>query len=127
MAIQRLSTRAVTVLRNPGKLSEQWVWPHNAPESAMTITRVAMQPGAVSSRHNHARAEQIWIIERGEGALLLAGGETAALAAGDIVRTPAGDIHGVENTGREPLVYLAITTPPEDFTARYSDVVPGTV
>jgi hypothetical protein len=28
-------------------------------------------------------------------------------------------MRGVINTGDEPLVYLAITAPPEDFTARY--------
>jgi len=121
MAIQRLSTRDAAVLKNPGKLSEQLVWPRNAPESALTITRVTMEPGAVSTRHSHARAEQIWIVEHGEGALLLVGSERAPLKAGDIVRTPAGDIHGVENTGAGPLVYLAITTPPEDFTPRYKE------
>jgi len=121
MAIQRLSTRGVTVLKNPGKLSEQLVWPKNAPGSALTITRVTMDPGAVSSRHAHAQAEQIWIVEAGEGALLLDGGAREALAAGDIVRTPAGDIHGVANTGAELLVYLAITTPPEDFSGRYKE------
>jgi hypothetical protein len=25
------------------------------------------------------------------------------------------------NTGREPLVYLAITVPPDDFTKRYAE------
>ena len=74
MAIQRLSIRDVTVLKNPGKLSEQLVWPRNAPESALTITRVTMEPGAVSTRHSHSRAEQIWIVEgwgRGEEARVL--------------------------------------------------------
>jgi mannose-6-phosphate isomerase-like protein (cupin superfamily) len=42
--------------------------------------------------------------------------------AGDIVRTPAGEAHGIVNSGTAPLVYLAITVPPEDFTKRYSDV-----
>ena len=126
MAIQRLSIRGVSVLKNPGKLSEQLVWPRNAPDSSMTITRVTMEPGAVSTRHSHAHAEQIWIVERGEGALLLAGSGEAALAAGDIIRTPPGDTHGVENTGREPFVYLAITSPPEDFSPRYQDSGEGT-
>jgi len=39
--------------------------------------------------------------------------------AGDVVRTPAGSIRGVNNTGREPFVYLAVTTPPQDFTPAY--------
>jgi mannose-6-phosphate isomerase-like protein (cupin superfamily) len=118
MTIQRLSTRDVTVLENPGKRSEQLVWPHNAPEASVTITRVTMQPGSVSKRHAHPNSEQIWIVERGSGQLLLDGAQSE-LNAGDIVRTPAGDIHGVENTGKKPLVYLAITTPPQDFTPAY--------
>ncbi len=119
MPIQRLSVHNVTVLKNPGKTSEQLVWHHNAPEAAMTITRVTMQPGAVSTLHKHARAEQIWLIERGSGTLLINGAE-AELKSGDIIRTPAGDAHGVVNSGSEPLVYLAITVPPEDFTKRYA-------
>jgi mannose-6-phosphate isomerase-like protein (cupin superfamily) len=120
MAIQRLSARDVTVLRNPGKDSEQLVWPKNAPDSSITITRVTMQPRAVSTLHAHARSEQIWLVERGSGTLLMAAGCEAKIEAGDIVRTPAGDAHGVVNSGSEPLIYLAITTPPEDFTKRYA-------
>lgn len=119
MAIQRLSARDVTVLVNPGKRSEQLVWHRNAPDAPMTITRVMMEPGAVSTRHGHPRAEQIWLIERGTGTLLMDGDAEAELQAGDIIRTPPGETHGVINTGTEPLVYLAITTPPEDFTKRY--------
>jgi mannose-6-phosphate isomerase-like protein (cupin superfamily) len=119
MAIQRLSARDVTVLVNPGKRSEQLVWHRNAPDSAITITRVTMEPGAVSTRHGHPRAEQIWLVERGTGTLLMDGDAEAELRAGDVIRTPPGETHGVINTGPEPLVYLAITTPPEDFTKRY--------
>jgi len=122
MPIQRLSARDITVLKNPGKRSEQVVWHRNAPEASMTITRVTMEPGAVSTLHAHAKAEQIWLIERGVGTLLMdGGGAEAAVEAGDIVRTPAGEAHGIVNSGSGPLVYLAITVPPEDFTKRYAD------
>lgn len=121
MPIQRLSVRNVTVLKNPGKRSEQLVWPHNAPDASVTITRVTMEPSSISKRHLHAQSEQIWIVERGSGQLLLGDGTQTGLKAGDIVRTPPGDTHGVENTGGEPLVYLAITTPPEDFRSAYQE------
>ena len=49
----------------------------------------------------------------------MADGETDTLLAGDIVRTPQGAIHGVANTGSERLVYLAVTTPPQDFSRAY--------
>jgi mannose-6-phosphate isomerase-like protein (cupin superfamily) len=117
--VQRLSVQDVTVLTNPGKRSEQLVWHRNAPDASVTITRVTMQPGAVSTRHKHARSEQIWLVERGAGTLLLEGEAQVELRAGDVVRTPAGETHGVINTGKEPLIYLAITAPPEDFTERY--------
>ena len=84
----------------------------------MTITRVTMEAGAVSARHSHEGSEQIWIVERGTATLLMADGRTDALRAGDVVRTPAG-VHGVANTGAELFVYLAVTTPPQDFTPAY--------
>jgi mannose-6-phosphate isomerase-like protein (cupin superfamily) len=87
----------------------------------MTITRVTMEPGAVSTLHAHAKAEQIWLIEQGSGTLLMDGGAEAQVAAGDVVRTPAGEAHGIVNSGSAPLVYLAITVPPEDFTKRYAE------
>lgn len=120
MAIQRLSVQNVTVLKNRGKRSEQLVWPRNAPEASVTITRVT--PGSVSKQHAHSRSEQIWIVERGSGMLLLMGDKNQAeLRTGDIIRTPPGDSHGIVNTGNEPLVYLAITAPPEDFTTAYEE------
>ena len=64
-------------------------------------------------------SEQIWLIEQGNALLLMADGRTDGLRASDVVRTPAGTIHGVTNTGSEPFVYLAVTTPPQDFTPAY--------
>ncbi len=109
MAIQRLSMKDVTVLKNPGKCSEQLVWPENAPDARATITRVTMEPGSVSKRHAHAHSE-IWLVERGSGRLLLRDGMQSELGAGDIILTPPGETRGVESTANEPLVYLAITT-----------------
>ena len=125
MAIQRLSRSDRTVLERDGVRSEQIVWPRNAPEAAVTITRVTMEPGAVSRRHAHARSEQTWIVERGAATLLLAEGRTEELRAGTVIRTPAGETHGVANTGREPFIYLAVTTPPQDFTSAYAPTREG--
>lgn len=119
MAVQRLTADEFGVLENPGVVSVQIVWGENAPDSKITITRVTMQPGAISPRHQHEHSEQTWLVEHGEATLLLADDETAPLKAGDVVRTPAGDIHGVRNTGSGEFVYLAITTPPQDFSSAY--------
>lgn len=119
MTIQRLSATDFTTLQNSGFRSLQIVWPNNAPEARVTITRVSMEPGATSARHVHPVSEQIWLIERGSALLLMDDGQTDGLRAGDVVRTPAGTIHGVTNTSSEPFVYLAVTTPPQDFTPAY--------
>ena len=121
MTIQRLSVRDAAVLRNPGKRSEQFLWPQNAPDCPVTVTRATMEPGAVSETHSHARSEQIWIVEQGSGVILLGDGKQTELGEGDIIRTPPGVTHGIVNTGAGPLVYLSITTPPEDFSALYKD------
>ena len=121
MSIQRLSTTDFATLQNPGVRSVQIVSPKNAPEALVTITRVTMEPGALSARHAHPNSEQIWIVERGRATLLMNHDQTDVVQAGDVVRTPAGSIHGVDNTGREPFVYLAVTTPPQDFTAAYRE------
>lgn len=119
MGIQRLSASDFQTLENPGFKSVQIVWPENAPDALVTITRVTMEPGSISMRHSHPNNEQIWIVERGDATLLLDQDHTASLKAGDVVRTPPGSVHGVENTGQEPFVYLAVTTPPQDFRRAY--------
>ena len=121
MSIQRLSTVDFATLENPGVKSVQIVWPGNAPEALVTITRVTMEPGSLSARHSHPNSEQIWMVERGCATLLMDDDQSDVVQAGDVVRTPAGSIHGVDNTGREPFVYLAVTTPPQDFTPAYRE------
>ena len=122
MAVQRWRVLECDVLIKAGIRSRQLVWPENSPESQATITHVTMEPGSASERHAHERSEQIWIVERGEGILLLGNEQTEALRAGDIVRTPAKEIHGVVNSGKEPLVYLAVTTPPQNFSSAYNTI-----
>lgn len=121
MAIDRSTVAAATVLHNPGKRSAQLVWPEAVPDARATITRVTMDPGAVSSRHCHRRSEQIWIVEASNALLLSETSEAQPMRAGDIIRTPPGDMHGIENTGSVPFVYLTITTPPEDMRSFYAD------
>lgn len=118
--MQRLHFSDCEFLEKTGIRSLQILWPKNAPDARVTITHVTMEPGAISHRHIHERSEQTWIVEQGEGMLLLADGHAERLTVGDIVRTPPGETHGVKNIGTGPLVYLAVTAPPEDFTSAYS-------
>ncbi len=119
MAVRRWRFCECDVLQKAGIQSRQLVWAKSSPGAQATVTHVVMAPGAVSGRHAHPRSEQIWIVERGEGLLLLADGREEPLLPGDVVLTPAGDVHGVANTGANELVYLAVTVPPQDFSAAY--------
>lgn len=78
-----------------------------------------MEPGATTPRHSHPKSEQIWIIEKGTATLLLSLDKTQIVQAGEIIRTPPGEVHGLTNTGSEPFVYLTATTPPIDLTTSY--------
>lgn len=121
LPIQILDMAKTTVFHNPGKDSAQLLWSGNSPEAQVTITRVTMQPGAISERHIHATSEQTWIVEQGDGMLLLGNGKSVPIKAGDLVRTPPNNTHGIENTGKEIFIYTSITTPPENMAKFYKD------
>jgi mannose-6-phosphate isomerase-like protein (cupin superfamily) len=59
------------------------------------------------------------LVESGSATLLLADKKTEELRAGDVVRTPAGEVHAVTNSGSEPFVYLAVTVSP-NFRSAYA-------
>ena len=59
----------------------------------LNTSQVTMEPGSVSERHSHKGSEQIWIVVQGTGVLLLENESSEHLCAGDIVRTPAADVH----------------------------------
>ena len=68
--------------------SNQLLFPENSRSERITITRVVMPPGATNPPHRHATSEQIWIALRGQGHLLVEGGQ----------RVPFAEGHGFVNT-----------------------------
>jgi quercetin dioxygenase-like cupin family protein len=119
MTVEILSHKDSTTLQNPGVTSIQLLWPRNSPAGRMTITHVTVAPGAAQPRHSHAASEQVWIMEEGSATLLLDSGQEQPICSGELVRTPAGEVHGVRNDSLAPFVYLSITNPPVDFGAAY--------
>ncbi len=110
----------IRVLSNPGVDSAQLLNPENSSSERVTITRVAVQPGAEQPRHKHDTSEQIWIAVKGKGTLLLGNGEKD-FAEGDVVRFADGDIHGLKNESAEVFEYISVTSPPINFGYVYKD------
>lgn len=100
----------------PGVTSVQIIAAHNVSGARVSVSRITVDPGCTQDRHRHPASEQTWLALSGSGLLLLAGGATKPIRAGDAVRFADGDIHGIENTGSEPFTYLSITSPPIEFT-----------
>jgi quercetin dioxygenase-like cupin family protein len=119
--MEHLTPKEFVMLTNPGVTSVQLVSPLNSTSRRVTITRVAVAPGAMQPRHSHATSEQIWCALSGAGTLLLANGATEILNAGEVVRFADTEVHGVQNTGAVAFEYLSVTAPPIDFTYAYAN------
>jgi quercetin dioxygenase-like cupin family protein len=118
--MQLIKRSEIPVLRNSAVESEQLLFPESSPEAKATITRVTVPAGTTNPRHVHAESEQIWVALSGQGTLLLEGTNVAEIEEGDVVRFAPGDVHGFYNSGKEPFVYLSVTTPPQNFRSAYA-------
>lgn len=72
---------------------------------------VLLEPGKGHDIHTHPDSEEVLYVVSGEGDQTVAG-ETREVGQGDTVHIPAGVEHGTQNTGWEPLKFLAIYSPP---------------
>ncbi|MGH7334537.1 MAG: cupin domain-containing protein [Candidatus Rokuibacteriota bacterium] len=70
-----------------------------------------LAPGQAQKPHAHADQDKLYVVLEGQGHVHLEGTEEA-VAPGEIVVANAGAVHGVVNTGREPLILLVVVTPP---------------
>lgn len=119
--VEVIAAADATVLARASATSRQLVWPGTAPDARVTVTRVTVAPGGEQQQHARAEAAQNWIIEQNRAELLLADDRSRPVEAGEVARRPASETHGLRNSGSEPFVYVAITTPPVDFRGTYED------
>ena len=117
--MELLTPADFVALSNPGVQSLQLLSPYNSSSARVTITQVTVERGATQIRHTHASSEQIWIALAGAGELLLDEDRRQAFRRGELVRFADGEVHGFENTGSDPFVYLSVTSPPLDFAYAY--------
>jgi mannose-6-phosphate isomerase-like protein (cupin superfamily) len=66
--------------------------------------------GPRGSVHRHSKADNVYIVRRGRGALTIEN-ETYEIAADDVVYIPAGARHSLSNLGSEPLELFEIYAP----------------
>jgi oxalate decarboxylase/phosphoglucose isomerase-like protein (cupin superfamily) len=72
------------------------------------------EPGESSSRHNHPGSEEVDIMVRGTGHVVV-DGKTMPFEEGDWVFIPEGVYHQHVNDGKEPLWLIWMYTPPGEL------------
>jgi quercetin dioxygenase-like cupin family protein len=68
-------------------------------------------PGQEHRAHVHPDQDKLYYVLTGSGQAQV-GEEVLDVAAGDLVLAPAGVLHGLKNTGTEPLSVLVVFGPP---------------
>lgn len=71
------------------------------------VGRMTLQPGDSVGYHCHNSNGEVYCFLNGSGRYSEEG-KSWAVAAGDITVTERGQSHGIENTGDEPLVWIAV-------------------
>ena len=72
---------------------------------ALTLGRTVLPPGARHEPHSHPNCDEFLFIVRGHGTIYTDAGEEPA-GADDVIFTPAGLVHGFNNTSSEDVLLL---------------------
>lgn len=75
-----------------------------------SLAEAMIPPGTVTALHLHRTSEELYSVLEGEGMMIL-GGESFPVAAGDTVCIPPGTPHRIENTGAGALKILCCCAP----------------
>jgi quercetin dioxygenase-like cupin family protein len=84
-----------------------------ATASAIVVAWLVL-PGQTIAAHIHPEGQDTWTILSGAGDYQVdAAGTTRPVLAGDVVVARAGEVHGVHNSGTEPLRFVSVVCPLE--------------
>jgi mannose-6-phosphate isomerase-like protein (cupin superfamily) len=76
------------------------------------VDHLVLPPNTSIGAHVHHELEEFYYVLRGEGAVTVTAGrsaaETASIQGGDAIPLRLGDINSFTNTGREPLEFLIV-------------------
>jgi quercetin dioxygenase-like cupin family protein len=71
-----------------------------------------VKPGQRIAAHVHPDGQDTWTILSGSGEYRVsAQGESIAIAKGDVLVAHRREVHGVLNTGPEPLIFVSVVSP----------------
>lgn len=76
------------------------------PENGRLFAKLILGPGCSIGAHEHVGEAEMFYFVSGQG-VVTDDGEEIAVSAGDVMTTPSGHAHSVENTGDEDLVLIA--------------------
>jgi mannose-6-phosphate isomerase-like protein (cupin superfamily) len=110
MLIQRLAASPEN-RRGNGQVSSLLLAPGQFGSRNLAITWVEAAPGSQQSLHSHPEREQVYVIVRGSGRMIVSG-EEHEVQGGDLVFIPPGAEHAIHNHTQDQLVYVSATSPP---------------
>ncbi|MDQ2670425.1 MAG: cupin domain-containing protein, partial [Gemmatimonadota bacterium] len=93
-----------------GSEIREWVAP-GTPGRRQSLAEATVPAGGSTVAHYHRESEEIYLVARGSGRLLL-GSETREIAAGDCVVIPPGTVHRLWADGGADLVVVCSCVPP---------------
>lgn len=74
---------------------------------ARIFAQITLNPGCSIGLHEHAKEEEIYYILEGSG-VVDDNGQMREINTGDALLTGGGKVHSIENTGKVPLVLMAV-------------------
>lgn len=111
----RKSTDAPQNRRGDGQISRLLLSAGQFGSRHLAVTWVDGAPGSQQALHAHPDGEQVYVIVRGHGHMLIRD-EHHDVEPGDLAFIPPDTDHAIRATGPEPLAYVSATSPP--FPAR---------
>jgi mannose-6-phosphate isomerase-like protein (cupin superfamily) len=112
MSVKVLKLEDVESTKVLGGTLKRMFNPTHAGTKHMTFSVGYFTPGEGLKAHIHPESEEVYYVVRGEGTVYLGEKRKPLPAEPDTaIYIPAGEIHGVENTGRERLVICFFVAP----------------
>jgi mannose-6-phosphate isomerase-like protein (cupin superfamily) len=71
------------------------------------VKKIIIQPGQAPSYQYHFKREEVWVVVKGEGKLILDDVESS-VSLGSIVNVPIETKHRIRNTGDKNLIFIEV-------------------